>query len=805
MLKNYIKIAIRNLVKHKTYSIINIAGLAIGISCFIIIMLYVLDELRYDRHHKNANNIYRVVNVYNFSGVGERSSSSPIHLGPTLVMEYPGIVKSAVRFFNQWSSEYFIESGEKKFKEKKFFFVDSTVFNVFDIPFILGNPKTALSKPYTVVITRSTAERYFGNQNPIGKVLCLNENKCLNYTVTGVIEDTKNQSHFHYDFLASFSSLKSQFGGKWPKTWVWNPFWTYILLEDEISPDLLNDKLPDFINKYFYDAEKDNISLYLQKLTDIHLKSDLDYEIEPNGRIGYVRILTAIAFFILIIACINFMNIATALSSKRAKEIGVKKVFGACRRQLIVQFISEAIVITYIAIIISLMIIELIIPGFNSFTDKNLSTTTLLQPKFLFSIIVFGFFVGILSGVYPAFYLSSFHPVNIFKGIRRTRVFATIPRKALVILQFTISVILIIWTITTFLQLNHLRNADIGFNKDNIIVIPTGHSSVVNKYDSFKKELLQNPNIEYVTAADYKTGEDHNTHEFKPEGFPADEIQFYPSLVIRDDFIKTFDIEILAGRGYDKDLETDKKYSILINEAMVKQLGWNTNENAIGKKFHSLNGKEKVIGVFKDFYAKSQHNDKTPLVLNLKENDNEIFMYTKYIFVRILPGSYEQVVPFLENKWKSYVEARPFEHYLLCEDLNKLYNEEENLGKLAAILTILIIFVAGLGLFGLVSFMAEQRTKEIGIRKILGASSQRIVTLLTKEFAGLVGISILIGWPLAYFGLDKWLENFSSRIPINLWIFLLAGIIIIIYAITITIIKSYKVTKQNPIDSLKSE
>lgn len=805
MFRNYIKIAIRNLAKHKTYSIINVAGLAIGISCFIIILLYVLDELRYDRHHKNADNIYRVVNVYNFNGVGERSSSSPLKVGPTLKLEYPDIVKSSVRFFNEWGSDFFIEYKEKKFKEKRFFYVDSTVFDVFDIPFILGESKTALSKPFTIVITKSTAERYFGNDNPIGKVLRLNENDHFNFTVTGVIEDTKSQSHIHYDFLASFSTLKYQFGGKWLNTWVWNPFWTYLLLEDGVSPALLDEKLPDFVNKYFYDAEKDNVTLSLQKLTDIHLKSNLDYEIEPNGRIGYIRILTAIAFFILIIACINFMNIATALSSKRAKEIGVKKVFGACRRQLIIQFISEAVILTYISIVIALMIIELIIPGFNNYTGKNVSTTVLLQPEFLVSIIVFGFFVGVLSGVYPAFYLSSFHPVNIFKGVRKTTVLAAIPRKALVILQFTISVILIIWTITTFLQLNHLRHADIGFNKNNIIVIPTGHSSIVSKYRSFKKELLQNPNIEYVTAADYKIGEDHNTHECKPEGFPADEWQFYPTLVIRNDFVETFDIEIVEGRGYDKNLKTDRAYSILINEAMVKQLGWGTNENAIGKKFNTQTGREKVVGVFKDFYAKSQHNDKTPLVLNLKERERDIFMSTNYIFVRIRPGSYEQIIPFLESKWKSYVEARPFEHQFLCNELNKLYNEEENLGKLAAILTILIIFVAGLGLFGLVSFMAEQRTKEIGIRKVLGASTKQIIILLTKEFAVLVSISIIIGWTLAYFGLNKWLENFSNRISINLFVFLLSGLVIIIFAITITIYKSFIAARKNPVDSVKTE
>ncbi|MCF8298807.1 MAG: ABC transporter permease [Saprospiraceae bacterium] len=805
MFRNYIKIAIRNLVKHKTYSIINVAGLAIGIASFIIILLYIFDELSYDRYHKNADNIYRVVNVYNFNGIGERSSSSPLKVGPTLELEYPEIVKSSVRFYNEWGSDFFIEYKEKKFKEKRFFYVDSTVFDIFDIPFILGDPKTALSKPFTIVITKSTAERYFGDENPIGKVLRLNENDHLNFTVTGVIEDAKSQSHIHYDFLASFSTLKFYFGGKWPNTWVWNPFWTYLLLEDGVSPASLNYKFPEFVNKYFYDAEKDNVSLHLQKLTDIHLKSDLDYEIEPNGRIGYIQILTVIAFFILIIACINFVNIATALSSKRAKEIGVKKVFGAFKRQLIIQFISEAVVLTYISIIIALMIVELVIPGFNSFTGKNVSTTILLQPRFLVSIIVFGLFIGILSGLYPAFYLSSFHPINIFKGVRKSRVFSTIPRKALVILQFTISVILIIWTITTFQQLNHLRNTDIGFNKNDVIVIPTGYSSIVGKYSSFKKELLQNPNIENVTAADYIIGQDHNTHEYKPDGFPADEWQFYPTLVVRDDFVETFDIEIVAGRDYDKRLKTDRKYSILINEAMVQQLGWKTNENALGKKFNSQDGKEKVIGVFKDLYAKSQHNDKTPLVINLKESDTEIYMYTKYIFVRIRHGSYDEVVSFIENKWKSYVKERPFEQSLLCDELSKLYNEEENLGKLAAILTILIIFVAGLGLFGLVSFMAEQRTKEIGIRKVLGASTQQIVILLTKEFAGLVAISIIIGWPIAYFGLDKWLENFSNRISINLLVFLLSGLIIMIFAITITMYKSFKAARQNPVDSVKSE
>ena len=805
MFRNYIKIAYRNLVKHKTYSIINIVGLAIGIACFIIILLYVLDELSYDKHHKNADSIYRVVNIHNYEGVGERASSCPLLAAPTLKLEYPGIVKSSVRFYNNWGSEYFVEYKKKKFKEKRFFFVDSTVFDVFDIPFIIGNPKTALSKPYSVVITESTAKRYFGEQNPIGEAFKVNESECSKYIVTGVVEDSKDQSHIHYDFLTSFSTLKSHFGGKWPKTWVWNPFWTYLLLEDGICPCLLNDKFPEFVNKYYFDAEKDNITLYLQKLTDIHLKSELDYEIEANGRIGYIRILLTIAFFILIIACINFMNIATALSARRAKEIGVKKVFGAHKTQLIIQFISESVIITYLSIIIALMIVELLIPAFNTYTDKNVSTTILLQPKFLISIIVSGLLIGVISGIYPALFLSSFRPINILKGLRKTKVISTIPRKALVILQFSISVVLIIWTITTFQQLKHLQNADVGFNKNDVIVVPTGYSSIVKHYHSFKSELLQNPNIEYVSAADYIIGESHNTHEFKPLGFPADKFQFYPSLIIRNDFVETFDIEIVAGRNYNQNIKTDREYSILINEAMVKQMGWGTNENAIGKKFQANNSKEKVIGVFKSFYAKSQRNEKTPLVLELKHNKRTIDLYTKYIFIKIKPDSYKQVIPLLETKWKHYVKNRPFEYYMLNDKLNALYSEEETLGKLASILTILIIFVSGLGLFGLSSFMTEQRTKEIGIRKVLGASTSQIVKLLTKEFFGLIIIAIIIAYPFAYFGAKKWLENFSNHIELNLFVFLFSGIIIIVFAITITIYKSFIAARQNPVDSVKQE
>ncbi len=802
MIRNYIKIAIRNLVKHKFYSLINICGLAIGLASFIIILLYIIDEVSYDRYHKNADNIYRLVNVYDFDGVGENSASSPFPVAFTMKDEYPGMIKNVVRIFNFQSPRMLIELGDKRYNERRFFFADSTFFHIFDHEFIHGNPKTVLNESYSVVLTESAAKKYFGGDNPVNKTIKFE--KQFDLKVTGVIKDVPAQSHFNFDFIASMSSVGRMFGGRLPQTWVWNPCWTYLLLEDGAAP-VLEKKFPDFINKYFNDAEKKNISLYLQPLTDIHLKSRLDYELEPNNNISYIYILSAIAAFLLIIASINFMNLATATSAARAKEIGVKKVVGVYRSQLIFQFISESIILSFISLIIALILVELLLPAFNTFTNKDIVLSILLQPKYLLALIILVLFTGAFSGIYPAFYLSAFKPVSVLKGSLRRENKSTLPRKILVVIQFVISITLIIGTLTVLNQLKFLRNADLGFNKEQVIIIPVNHTPIARSYKSVKNELLLNTDIISITAVDDIFGVAHNTHEFRPEGFPQDKLQFYPALVVRYDFVKTFDIKILAGRDYNEDNKTDPEKGMLINEAMVKHLGWGSNEEALGKKFKSLHGEERVIGVTNNFNATSLHEQAGPFVLNIKEKPDEVMWFLKFMAIRIAPDNHKKTIDFIETKCKEFAPNRPFEYSFLDQELNKLYKDEDNLGKLSLIFSLLIIFIASLGLFGLTSFMAEQRTKEIGIRRVLGAKVTDIITLLSKEFLKLIVIAILIAWPIAFLLIDDWLSHFAYRTAINWFVFILAGLFALIIALLITAYKAYVTSQTNPVDTLKYE
>jgi len=802
LILNYLKSALRNISRLKLHSIINITGLSIGFTGFIIIMLYVNDEKSYDRYHSNADEIVRVVSTSDFDGVAERSVSCPAPLGPTIQQEFPHLISRMTRIYNDWSSEYFVEYEDKGFREKRFFFVDSTFTDVFDVEFITGSASDALSKPFTAIITETTAVRYFGDEDPIGKIIKMEGR--VNITITGVVADTPQQSHFSYDILVSMSTLRMLWGGSMPKTWVYNPFWTYLKLhKSEMAADL-EPQLAAFTQKYFYDAEKDHITLSLQKLTDIHLRSALDYEIEPNGKISYVRILTIVAAFILLIAIINYINLTTAFAIRRTRETAIRKVSGATAPQLIVQFLGESLLMAFFSILISLAAIELMLPLFNSFANKSINSGILYSSAFFPRIVLLWLGAGLLSGLYPAFSQSGSKTIGVLKG-RSNQSGNAFARKALVVVQFTLSITLITSSMMAFDQLSYLRKADLGFRKDNIIMVPVMRSPVTAKYEAFRDELLNSPYIEGVTAVDYIIGSDHNNHEFKPDGYPDDQWQFYPTLVVRDDFLKVFDIKMVAGRDYIKNSKTDPMEAILINEAMVKHLGWKSNEDALGKRFHSRIGNEKVVGVFRNFNASSLHSKAGPLVLNVKEEAREIAIFTNYVVVKAVNGKSAEALKSIEETWKEFSPGRPFSYTILSSELDKLYREEEYLGQASAILALLTILIAGIGLFGLVSFMAMQRTHEIGIRKVLGASSFNLVRLLTSGFIKLVGLSILLAWPLSYFIIDRWFDNFAYRTEMKWQFFLLAGVLSLLLTIAITGVKAFNASRLNPSETLKYE
>ncbi len=796
-------IAIRNILKYWNYSLINIAGLSIGLASFIFIILYIHDELTFDHFHANADRIYRVNRLYNSNDVDEDAATCSFPCGPTLVMDYPDIVEESVRFFNGFRPQWFVvyqKSDDEviSFYEKCMLLADSNVFRVFSFPFLEGDPQTALNRPGTIVITESTAKRYFGNEPAMGKILRLEER--VNFEVTGVIRDLPPQSHLRIDLLGSLNTFRQLGRGQFPQTWIWNPCWTYVLLHKGIDPELLDKKFPEFYNRHYTDLKDADVSLYLQSVKDIHLKSHHVYEMRSNSNIMYVYILSVISVIVLIMACINFMNIATASSSGRAKEIGVKKIFGGQKRQLISQFLGEAVVQSFIALIMAILLVISLMNEFNAFTGKHITSGFLFKPLSVLFLLFLGIAIGIIAGTYPAFFLSAFRPLTVLKGKIRTGAGNASARKVLVIIQYTISISLIIGTLMIFAQLKFLRNADLGFNKDQIILIEN-YGQLQNNYNAFKEELLTLHTIKHVTGMEDVLGVNHNTRPYEIEGLTPGQQFYIPAFLVDWDFMETFGIGMVAGRSFSRDFPSDTTNALLINETMARDMGW-SNEEAIGKKISSANGEERVIGVFKDFYAMSLHRPKNKFIIDMHRRPE---VFANIIAIKTSPGKYREIIEFIEKTWEKYAPTRPFRYTFLDRQLDSLYTDEEKFGQFTFLLTVLAIFIASIGLMGLTSFMAEKRTKEIGIRRVLGASPGGIIYLMTKEFFILIAIANLIAWPLAYYTTLHWLTNYAEHIRISGWLFVGSALIAFALALIIISIKALKTSMLDPAKTLRYE
>ncbi|MFH1250361.1 MAG: ABC transporter permease [bacterium] len=799
MFKNYMKIAWRSIFRYKIYSFLNIGGLAIGIASFLFILFYVVDELSYDKHHSKADNIYRVCRLYIANGVEEDAVTLSWPAGPALQNAYPAMIKKYVRFFNFQTPKLMVEYEQKKFNERRFFLADSTVFDVFDYEFVFGNPDGALDRPFTILITESIAQKYFGDENPLGKSLTVERQG--EFEITGVIKDLPSQSHLIFDFLASMSTVPQIFGGQFPQTWIWNPCWTYILFEDGVNPDQLTERFPEFHQNHYFDFPNQDITLHLQKLTDIHLHSNLVYEITQNSNITYIYLLSAIAIFILVIASINFMNLATAASAGRAKEIGIKKVLGANRSQLITQFLGESIVTAYLALIVAIIIMLILLTPFNNFAGKLFTPGIFLKTGNLILVIALGIILGISSGMYPAFFLSAFQPVKVLKGTLAKGSKSGFARKILVIVQFTISIALIVGTLVVFRQIRYMRSAELGFNKEHVIALPVFNTGILRQYDAFINEVKQHPQVVNAVGMEDLLGVDHNTRQFFIEGYDPDKPLYYPGYFVKYDFLETFDIQVVAGRSFSREFPADTLEAIMINEAMVQHLGW-TNENAIGRSIRS-NGNERVVGVFKNFKAMSLHKPESTFILDMTQPRFRGFM--RYIGVRVKSGNYQDFIPFLEEKWKQFEPDRPFEYTFLDQEIYKLYNNEEKFGQLSVVLTILAIIIACLGLFGLTSFLATQRTKEIGIRKVLGSTVPGLVYLISRDFLSLVLLSNVIAIPLSFWVMRSWLQNFAYRTSIGLTAFVIAAFAALIIAFLTVSYQAIKTALINPSKALRYE
>ena len=804
MLRHFFTIAIRNTLKHLNYSLLNVAGLAIGIASFLFILIYVSDEMKYDRFHEGYEQIYRMNRLYNSNDINEDAATCSFPFGPALAEDYPDMVKSMVRFYDFQVSEFLFENrGDSlniiKFNEEWFFLADSNVFEMFTFPLIEGDPLTALVRPNTVVLSASTAQKYFGDKPAMGKTLHVEEGFVLE--VTGIMKDLPSQSHFKIDILGSLSTLRQMGGGQMPNNWIWNPCWTYITLHDQITPEQLEARMPDFYLAHYPGFQDQDITLYLQSIADIHLNSHHEYEMHPNGKLSYIKILGGIGLVVLILACINFMNLATASSAGRGKEIGMKKVIGARKRSLVIQFLGEALLLTFIAMLLAAIMVELLLPLFNNFTGKVIDSGIVIKP--LSILLGFGLllFVGLLSGSYPAFFLSSQNTSHL-KDTLSSGGGKGVARKALVVVQFLISIALIIGTISAYSQLNYLKNADLGFNRDNVILLPTKFNLAL-RFDAFAENLKQHPDIINVTGMEDVLGANHNTRSFTIEGMFDDKPFWYPAFLVRYEFIETFGIKVVEGRGFSKDFPSDTSEAIMINESMVKHLGW-TNQEAIGKAIRS-DGNERVIGVFSDFNALSLHKPVDNFVLDMLQHPRGAAALTRYMAIRVNTDNYTSVLKYIKESWEHFAPTRPFEYSFLDEELNALYKDESKFSKLSIILTILAIVIACLGLIGLTSFMVERKTKEISVRRVHGATVKDVNTLLSREFLWLILIAIFVSWPLAWFGIEQWLKSFSKHIDIQWFVFVVSALVTLLITLLVTSIHAYRASLMNPAETLKYE
>lgn len=820
MLKNYIKIAFRNLIKRKGYTFINIAGLAIGVACCLLISMYVLNELSYDRFNGQAEHIYRLDQTSISPTQETTAATTPFQAGPMLKAEYPHLIDQSVRFFDMQQSTHTMlhRETETSFRESNFFFVDSTFFDVFSGKLIQGNPNEVLAEPLSLVITEERAQKYFGDENPIGKTLSFNGRKSMSLEVTGIMESWPEQSHMAIDMLASFSSVDVLYRRTpdYDESWWWNPVWTYIKLNEADMADELRAQLPAFADKYYHPnrPEGERVSLDLRPITDIHLYSSLENEMNPNSSIFYIYLFSAVAVLILVIACVNFMNLATARSAERGREVGMRKVLGADRSQLFKQFMGESLLLSFLAVSLAVLLVYLVLPYFNSFIEKELSFTLFENPLLLAGLILLIPFVGFAAGIYPSMFLSRFRPTVILKGEAIRGVKGVMLRKGLVVFQFSLSIILIIGTILLYLQLRHMQTKDLGFQKEQVVLLPMDQNLIAWEFPRFKEEALRSPGIQSVTAVSKILGSQEN-HQWKmyPANTPQGENRSMPALHVAHDFVDTYDIEVIAGRTFSREYQTDKDQAILINQEMLRVLDIDNPEDALGEPFYYEQSEEErvslsVVGVVKNFNYTSLKKEIEPLVIRLAEGTRPILQTMSYAAVRIAPGRMTDALNHLEEVWSEVNYIDPFEYSFQDQELQKVYATEMTMGRITGAFSILCIFVACLGLFGLASFTASKRTKEIGIRKTLGASLANILTLLSKDYLKLVLIANLLSWPIAYLLISSWLADFPYRIDLG-WnlVMVFAGTVILSVFICIATVsyQSMKAALINPVDSIKQE
>ena len=800
MLRNLLLVSFRNLWKQKLYTFINLLGLATGLACFVLIGLYVHHQRSFDRFVPDVDRVYRVVGEIEMEGQGEHSSSMVFGLGPTLFHDHPELIERYCRWFDFQDPQHTLKVGDslstdKMFTESGLYLVDSTVFDMFNYPLIQGDPKTALTQPGSIVLSQELAKKYFGDADPMGQLM--KWDNAMDVQVTGILGEIPRNSHIRFEGLVSMGTILQYWKNIEKKNWVWNPCWTYVRLKEGISRAEVNRIFPDFIQKYYPDFLKDQIGHELQPLADIHLTSKLDFEMRQNGDAGSVNILWAIGFFILVLASVNFMNLATARSAYRAREVGVRKAAGAARGQLIAQFLLESVLMSLLAALIALLLIQLLMPAFNQLAGETISLPSMLAPGMLGIAVV----VGVLSGIYPAFFLSSFQPAVVLKGNSGGTSRGQALRKSLVVVQFAIALVLIIGTVFVKRQHDHLQSVDLGFQKEQVILIPV-RAPMYDVYISVFPELKKISGVKAVSWANDIIGKKHNTHEFNWGTMEQGKWTYLPCLYVNPEFQETMDIELIAGRWFSRDFPGDDSLSVIINETFARQLHPDDPTKAIGERMDTPHGEERVIAVTKDFAFDPLFKAVQPFVFDMT---TDIPQWLRYIYIRTEAGDPTPVIEAARKEWNARTTNFPFEYQFLDDQLDLQYEAQGRLAALVGIFSLLAVFIACLGLFALASWTAEKRTREIGIRKVMGADTVRITWVVTRDFLFLVLIGALVAVPLAWFGVGRWLENFAFRTAIEPLVFVLAALVVMLIATFTVSFRAIRAAQTDPVRALRHE
>jgi putative ABC transport system permease protein len=811
VLGNYIKITFRNMKRYKGYTFINIVGLAVGMACTIFIFIWVQDELSFDRFHENADRIYRIVFSTSDDGSPTNANGS-FGVGPALKRDFPEVIETVrIRKMGQGVKRY-VGYKDKKYYELRFFFAEPTVFTVFDFPLVKGDSARALDEPNSIVLTEDVAKKYFGNQDPIGRLIeadPYNDGELMLFRVTGIAKNVPQNSHLHFDFLASYSSLKEdtdEFSGFYQH-------FTYVLLNDKSSAESLDRKLLDFLHRNWRKNPWYTISL--QPLLDIHLHSRLNSEIEPTGNILYVYVFTAIAVLVLVIACVNFMNLTSARAVKRAKEVGIRKVAGARKNQLVGQFLGESFLLSIFSAVAAILIVILALPLFNRLTGKGFGLSSLIDPGFVLGIAAIVLAVGFAAGIYPAFFLSAFQPMHSLKSRSGYSFSGAALRKGLVIFQFTLSVGIIFSTLVVHKQVKYIQSRNLGYDKEQILIIPL-NKDLRQNYEALRNELLKYPGIENTATSSWVPTRGSGHLSFRFEGHEENLSQVIYG--IDREFVSTYGLKFLAGNNIQnlssyglkflagKDIQalsSDHMISeFLVSELTTQEAGYSSPQEAVGKSVEEYSGQFRgyIVGVVNDINIYSLHREPYSIIYAATPIINH-----NYLSVRLIPQNISDTISYIQKTWKKMIPSYPLDYFFLDESFELMHLSDKKMGEIFSIFSILAVFVACLGLFGLAAYTAEQKTKEIGVRKVLGASVPSIYILLSREFLKWVALANLLAWPVAYYAINRWLQNFAFRIMIGWEIFLLSAAVALAVALITVSFQSIKSAIANPADSLRYE